>query len=731
MQLAGNLVEDLNRQLHAGDNEDHPPPIESRPPSKLCVTTRYRELEAEDRPAKAPIEELRVHEFMNRWHSVVTSQSGIPPALESMSPTKSRDVAALMQQIIMHLLGQNFHEENAESFFRVACDFSVSKALETSSGDQAFRSEGAEAGGSEEAQAGDLNFAWCDSFSYLIIMMMKKPHGPDGRFVDRPFSYNPQATALLRCSLQAIGKGLTKRAETDEHRFNQRVWYRILMNLMLDTNSGNSDMTWKILQAFSDCYLVLNPMRVPNFAFAWLELISHKIFMPRILNVPTRRGWLLFHRLFMGLLNFIGPYLSRIKMSETCKSLYKFALRTLLVLLHDYPEFLADYHHAFCDVIPWQCVQIRNLILAAFPQNMKLPDPFTQNLKVDTLPEIKMAPVIHSTYMSKMMISGLKADVDQYIRTKDKTHLKTILQKLLLEDQKLAIDMGTKYNVSLMNALTLYTGANCNLFQSANSQTARAQTQAFPPSTPSLEIFSYLLENFDSEGRFLLFTTIANHLRFPNQHTHCFSCIVLWLFHDTTIPEVREQITRVLLERLIVHRPHPWGLLITFIELIKNRRYNFWNYPFVCSAPELQKLFTSVAFTCLGQPPGIDEMDAEQQLRYLQNYKFNEQDHQYHRNQQLQAAAVAQAAHAAHAQHQVQAQRFAQAQAAQAQAAAQAAPPQGLGQAPPPPMQEPPPPAPPQAAPAQPKAKALPTGAANGVGQPPLRPPPMQPPPPQ
>lgn len=34
---------------------------------------------------------------------------------------------------------------------------------------------------------------------------------------------------------------------------------------------------------------------------------------------------------------------------------------------------------------------------------------------------------------------------------------------------------------------------------------------------------------------------------------------------------IQEQITRVLLERLIVNRPHPWGLLITFIELIKVR----------------------------------------------------------------------------------------------------------------------------------------------------------------
>lgn len=38
---------------------------------------------------------------------------------------------------------------------------------------------------------------------------------------------------------------------------------------------------------------------------------------------------------------------------------------------------------------------------------------------------------------------------------------------------------------------------------------------------------------------------------------------------------VQEQITRVLLERLIVNRPHPWGLLITFIELIKNQRLVF------------------------------------------------------------------------------------------------------------------------------------------------------------
>ena len=78
------------------------------------------------------------------------------------------------------------------------------------------------------------------------------------------------------------------------------------------------------------------------------------------------------------------------------------------------------------------------------------------------------------------------------------------------------------------------------------------------------------------EARYLFLNAIANQLRYPNNHTHYFSCALLYLFYETTEETVQEQITRVLVERLIVHRPHPWGLLVTFIELIKNPRYNFW-----------------------------------------------------------------------------------------------------------------------------------------------------------
>jgi CCR4-NOT transcription complex subunit 1 len=47
--------------------------------------------------------------------------------------------------------------------------------------------------------------------------------------------------------------------------------------------------------------------------------------------------------------------------------------------------------------------------------------------------------------------------------------------------------------------------------------------------------------------------------------------------------------TRVLLERFVVHRSHPWRALVTFIELLRNSKYEFWNKEFIRVAPEVTR----------------------------------------------------------------------------------------------------------------------------------------------
>lgn len=84
------------------------------------------------------------------------------------------------------------------------------------------------------------------------------------------------------------------------------------------------------------------------------------------------------------------------------------------------------------------------------------------------------------------------------------------------------------------------------------------------------------------------------HLRYPNAHTHWFSSLMLHLFHEVKADRFREVMARILLERFLVYRPHPWGALVTFVELLRNHKYDFWNQDFIRLAPEVTLLLDSV-----------------------------------------------------------------------------------------------------------------------------------------
>ncbi len=97
----------------------------------------------------------------------------------------------------------------------------------------------------------------------------------------------------------------------------------------------------------------------------------------------------------------------------------------------------------------------------------------------------------------------------------------------------------------------------------------------------SMEIFKAMIYRLDDPTRKAFLNSIVNELRYPNNHTYYFSCIVLFLFVESNNESIQECIARILFERLQVHRPHPWGLMITFRELLMNPQYNFMQKDFV------------------------------------------------------------------------------------------------------------------------------------------------------
>lgn len=96
-------------------------------------------------------------------------------------------------------------------------------------------------------------------------------------------------------------------------------------------------------------------------------------------------------------------------------------------------------------------------------------------------------------------------------------------------------------------------------------------------------------------GQHHMLGSIVLHLRYPNAHTHWFRSLMLHLFLEVKDERFKEIMTKVLLERFIVHRPHPWGALVTFIELLRNPSYDFWSKDFIHVVPEVTVLLESVS----------------------------------------------------------------------------------------------------------------------------------------
>lgn len=58
---------------------------------------------------------------------------------------------------------------------------------------------------------------------------------------------------------------------------------------------------------------------------------------------------------------------------------------------------------------------MRNLILSAFPRAMRLPDPFTPQLKVDQLPEMLEAPNVQLPDWDAALGAPLRSDVEAFL----------------------------------------------------------------------------------------------------------------------------------------------------------------------------------------------------------------------------------------------------------------------------------------------------------------------------
>ena len=73
---------------------------------------------------------------------------------------------------------------------------------------------------------------------------------------------------------------------------------------------------FQVLTAYCNMLHILRPEKAPGFAYAWLEIVSHRFFMDKILNNYNQKGWPVYAQLLVDLFKFLSSFLRNAELAR-------------------------------------------------------------------------------------------------------------------------------------------------------------------------------------------------------------------------------------------------------------------------------------------------------------------------------------------------------------------------------------------------------------------------------
>ena len=315
--------------------------------------------------------------------------------------------------------------------------------------------------------------------------------------------------AILRLVLMVMNQQQVKLRE----RWNTRVFFRFFSSLLCELNDLRSQMDahqeQQVAQAFATALMILQPRHYESFMFPWLALTSHRLLVPTFLNHAGRSngGWETYTKLLCTVFLNLG-ILFKSDTSPIVQEYYRGLTRSMLMLHHDFPEFLIESHFRLNSAIPQGCVQLHNLINSAVPRLVEQPDPFTPGLKINRLDQVRQAPVVAGDVDNLLIEAGIKDAVGRTCAAGSNVG----------EDVYAAIAAAVAptegpVNALLANALVLTIGIQ-----------ATATSSVFSSGQPPARLLErLLLRESRPAARYQIAMAMVNQVRYVNAHTHYFS----------------------------------------------------------------------------------------------------------------------------------------------------------------------------------------------------------------
>ncbi|GBE60038.1 CCR4-not transcription, putative [Babesia ovata] len=384
----------------------------------------------------------------------------------------------------------------------------------------------------------------------------------------------------------ALQKLLTSTASLiiygDQYMGYYKLWV-VMMNYFDRIESVTGQIVCRI--AFLYSLKMISPLRAPEFAYFWIRLLGHRSLLPGSMAVP--RCWEHVAQLFLHATCFMQS----INVMEHMPHLEQVYFELIYRMCRDYPQFVVEYY--FC---LGGSPRIERLVgcCSMDPESAGFG---TMKAPVDHIPGMTYTPRVESLIVTILYRHEIKQQVDILLRVMahknrlpstppvniygaDFDQLLEVLEDVVVSDAGQA--------PTLLMALTYYVGIEFPHVMSG--QITIDDTRLY--------LFLDLIRSFSMQGKYLFINAICRHLRFPNAHTHFFSCLVLWMYDELREPEdaeARDVMLRVLLEHVLAPTLCTWGVKLTVVELFSNPRFQLSGTTFQSLPDPLQSILDSVA----------------------------------------------------------------------------------------------------------------------------------------
>jgi len=282
----------------------------------------------------------------------------------------------------------------------------------------------------------------------------------------------------------------------------------------------------------------------------------------------------MFLKLFGAMFSFFSLAAAQGEGNGSLREFYPGVCRLMLMLHRDFQEFLIENHAVLNAMIPERVSQLHNLINSAATHAAVAdqPDPFERGLKINRLEQVRQPPAIHTDHAGILRSAGMLNSVEKALGGSD-DEIQAVVATL---ESAPGVDMF------FINVLILHIGVQ-----------ATSGSSVFSAGAPAARFLEHLLTDTRPEVRFYIMGALTNQLRYVNGHTQYFSTALVHFF-SVGSDDLRQSLLNVFVSRLSMARPHPWGLLVTMLELIKNPAYDIWGFDWIKAHPTVETMLMTL-----------------------------------------------------------------------------------------------------------------------------------------